>query len=105
DRSMARRIVVQTNAASVVPGYTDQRVEWRNTQNTTATQQIINTPKFSRTLKIGAGGRHRLDRLTIDYDASFSDAAAYYDSQKYNRGSISPILRGVGIILDRTDHE
>lgn len=105
DRAMARRIVLQTNAAGIVPGYTDTRVEWRNTVNTTATQEIINTPKFSHTFRIGAGGRHRLDRWTIDYDASRSEAAAYYDSQKYHRGSISPILRGVGVILDRTHNE
>lgn len=104
-RAMARRIVLQTNAAAIVPGYTDTRVEWRNTVNTTATQEIINTPKFSQTFQVGAGGKHRLDRWTIDYDATVSDAFAYYDSAKYKRGSISPILRGVGIILDRTTNE
>ncbi|MGH9895418.1 MAG: TonB-dependent receptor plug domain-containing protein, partial [bacterium] len=39
--SAARRFVVRTNAASVVPGYTDDRVEWRATANTTATLEVI----------------------------------------------------------------
>ncbi|MSU51567.1 MAG: TonB-dependent receptor [Opitutus sp.] len=104
-RAMARRIVLTTNAAAIVPGFTDTRVEWRNTANTTAQQEISNTPKFSRTFQVAAGGKHRFDRWTIDYDATSSDAAAYYDSIKYRRGSITPILTGVGIILDRTTNE
>jgi len=104
DRAMARRVVLQTNAAGVVPGFTDQRVEWRNTTNTTATQEIVSTPKFSRTFQVAVGARHQFERWKIDYDLTSSDAAAYYDSIKYRRGSISPVLRGVGLILDRTNH-
>ncbi|MGH7958762.1 MAG: TonB-dependent receptor domain-containing protein, partial [Opitutaceae bacterium] len=102
-RSMARRIRLQTNAAAIAPGFTDDRVEWRNTANTTAAQEIINTPKFARAHQIGFGGKHRLERWTIDYSADASQAATYYDSAKYRRGSMSPIIRGVGVILDRSN--
>jgi iron complex outermembrane recepter protein len=104
-RAMSRRLVLQTNAAGIVPGFTDQRVEWRNTANTTATQEIINTPKFSRTFQVALGARHEFDRWRIDYDATSSDAATYYDSYGRGGGAISPVLRGVGIILDRMNHD
>jgi TonB-dependent receptor len=104
-RAMARRLVLQTVAASVAPGFTDTRVQWLPSANTTATQEIINTPKFSRTHQVSLGAKHRLDRWTIDWEGSASDAAAWYDSAKYRRGSISPILRNIGVTLDRTNHE
>ncbi len=104
-RAMARRLVLQTTAANIAPGFTDTRVQWLQNNATTATQEIINTPKFSRTHQLALGAKHRIDRWTIDYEGTASEAAAWYDSAKYRRGSISPILRNIGVILDRTNHE
>ncbi|MGH8018747.1 MAG: TonB-dependent receptor, partial [Opitutaceae bacterium] len=100
-----RRIFLSTNAAAVVPGYSDDRVEWRNTRNTTARQEINIYPKVSELVQVGAGAKHRLERWTIDYDASFSIANTAFDSIKHKAGSTRPIIRGVGLILDRTGQE
>ncbi|MSU50303.1 MAG: TonB-dependent receptor [Opitutus sp.] len=100
-----RRLLVQTaaNGSDVLPGFTDRRVEWRNSNNTTATQEIISAPKDQGTFQLSGGARHRWEGWNVDYDASFSRAVTTYNSGRYGLGQINPILRGIGIKLDRTE--
>ncbi|MGH8016915.1 MAG: TonB-dependent receptor, partial [Opitutaceae bacterium] len=103
--TMARRVRLQTNAAAVEPGFTDDRVEWRATRNTRAIMELIQTPKEEETMLVTAGGEHEIGSWSIDYDATASAATTHYDSRKFNRGRSSPELRNIGIILDRTDRD
>lgn len=100
-----RRLLVQTPASgvNVLPGFTDYRVEWRNAATNTATQEVISAPKDQSTFQLNAGARQRWEGWQVDCDAAFSRSVATYNSSKYGLGQINPILRGIGIMLDRTN--
>ena len=102
---MGRRVVVQSNAASVAPGFTDDRVEYRPTTNTVATQELTKIPK-GHLAKFWAGGvKHRLGSWLLEGEGTFSRDRTAYDAGKYKYGQFNSTLRGVGLVLDRTGRD
>ena len=101
--SALRRFLVQSNAASVAPGFTDDRVEWRNTANTTATLELIGNPKAESTWNVGTGGKHRAGSWLFELDGSLSHGEATYDAAKHGVATMNAVLPGIGLILDRTN--
>lgn len=101
--SNLRRFVVQTNAASVAAGYTDDRVVWNPTANTSAGVEIIGNPKHESTWQVGTGLRHRFGPWKFEIDGSVSHGQAKYDAAKYRLATMTATLTNIGLTLDRTN--
>ncbi|HUR57457.1 MAG TPA: TonB-dependent receptor [Opitutaceae bacterium] len=96
-----RRVRVTTNAASMAPGASDDFGVWLPTNNTTAIQQVESFPKQKQNIQFAAGGKNRLSGWRVDYDVTYSFAKSWYDSAGGKGGGIEPILRNVGLTVDR----
>ncbi|MGH7944814.1 MAG: TonB-dependent receptor, partial [Opitutaceae bacterium] len=102
---MGRRVVVQSNAASVAPGFTDDRVEYRPTNNTVATQELTKIPKGHFATFWAGGVKHRMGSWLLEGEGTFSRDRMSYDAGKYKYGQFNSTLRGVGLVLDRTGRD
>jgi TonB-dependent receptor len=101
----ARRLVVQSNAASVAPGFTDDRVEYRPTANTVATLELTQLPKRHEATQWGAGMKHRFNAWTFDADATISRDLQKYDAEEHKLGAMNATLNNIGLVLDRTGRD
>ena len=99
---MGRRVVVQSNAASVAPGFTDDRVEYRPTANTVATQELTKIPKGHQATFFATGLKHRMGSWLLEGETTYSRDLQHYDAVKHHYGSFNSTLRNIGLILDRT---
>ena len=102
----------RTGRGTIMPGYSEYFTEAApsasNPDDTFANMSISQNDKSGRTFVLQPTARHRFNGYDIDYSASYSNAATYYDlshdRSKYDsnpKGTVTARLGGIGFILDR----
>ncbi|MDO8542290.1 MAG: TonB-dependent receptor [Opitutaceae bacterium] len=94
---------VPTGTGAVLPGFTDTRTEVRNVAGSNFELSTFLRRFLNRTRLFAGGAEHELDRLTIDYDASYS--RTHNNLAHEPGGNLVMRVPNVGWVLDTTDRE
>ena len=88
-----------TNANAIVPGYTDNRTDWRPVTASFARAGAFATQKIGKAWNYQLGAVHRFEGLDLEYDAYHSWSETRYPGNKL----FSIFARGIGLRLERDD--
>lgn len=92
-----------TGTGAVVPGYTSTFTQVRNVAGSNLEINLFRRRFLNRTRLVTLGAEHELERLTIDYEAGYSQTHANLGHEP--GGNLVMRVPNIGWTIDRTDPE